>query len=78
MAGKKTSVYLDEQLKAAVEASGASLPDLIRRGLAAGQPEPLEDRLGRTITAAVADLEDTLTRAVSDAIRNAIADQRYT
>ena len=47
MAGRKTSVYLSEQLAAQVEESGLTLAEIIRRGLAAGEPEPLEDTLRR-------------------------------
>lgn len=36
-AGRKTSVYLSDDLNRAVEASGRSLPDLIRAGLEAGE-----------------------------------------
>jgi hypothetical protein len=57
MAGRKTSVYLSEQLAAEVEQSGVPLAELVRRGLAAGEPEPIED---------------TLRRIVRDEIRNAI------
>jgi hypothetical protein len=35
--GQRTSVYLDEDLQAAVKASGVPLAELIRRGLGAGQ-----------------------------------------
>jgi len=37
MAGKKTSVYLPEDLAAAISASGQTIPDLIRAGLIAGE-----------------------------------------
>jgi Arc/MetJ-type ribon-helix-helix transcriptional regulator len=37
MPGKKTSVYLPDELDRAVRASGRSLPDLIRAGLEAGE-----------------------------------------
>jgi hypothetical protein len=38
MPGKRTSVYLSEELDAAVKASGVPIADLIRRGLEAGTP----------------------------------------
>lgn len=49
MAGRKTSVYLSEELSAQVEASGVPLAELIRRGLAADEPEPLEDTIRRIL-----------------------------
>lgn len=49
MAGRKTSVYLSEELSAQVEASGVPLAELIRRGLAANEPEPLEDTIRRIL-----------------------------
>ena len=39
MAGERTSVYLSTDLAAAVKASGQTLAELIRRGLAAGAAE---------------------------------------
>lgn len=49
MAGRKTSVYLSEELSAQVEASAVPLAELIRRGLAAGEPEPIEATLARVV-----------------------------
>lgn len=45
----KTSVYLTEDLAAAAKAAGVSLSELIRRGLAAGEPEPLEALIRRVV-----------------------------
>lgn len=36
---KKTSIYLPDDLAAAIAASGRTIPDLIRAGLAAGERE---------------------------------------
>jgi hypothetical protein len=49
--GKKTSVYLSDELAERVRASGASPAELIRRGLDAAGPEPLEVMLRRVLTA---------------------------
>lgn len=51
--GRKTSVYLTDEVEKRVEESGVSLPELIRRGLAAGVPEPLELRLPGLIRSAL-------------------------
>jgi hypothetical protein len=49
--GRKTSVYLPDDLAERVRASGVPMAVLIRRGLDAGEPEPLEDRLAAVIRA---------------------------
>jgi hypothetical protein len=49
--GKKTSVYLSDELAERVRASGVSPAELIRRGLDASEPEPLEVMLRRVLTA---------------------------
>jgi hypothetical protein len=49
VAGRKTSVYLTEELAERVRESGLSLPDLIRRGLDAGGPTPLEEMIRRAV-----------------------------
>ena len=36
--GQRTSVYFDEDLSAAVKASGVPFAELVRRGLAASTP----------------------------------------
>ena len=42
MPGERTSVYLAEDLAAAVKASGTSLAELVRRGLGADEAQPTE------------------------------------
>ena len=49
MAGRKTSVYLSEELSAQVEASGMPLAEILRRGLTADEPESLEDMIRRVV-----------------------------
>jgi hypothetical protein len=39
MAGRRTSIYLREELEAAVKASGLPIAELIRRGLGTAAPE---------------------------------------
>lgn len=46
--GKKTSVYLSDDLDEAVRASGRSIPDLIRLGLEAGE-RARSDRLAGAV-----------------------------
>lgn len=49
MAGHKTSIYLTDELAGRVRASGLQLPELIRRGLEAGAPAPLEEVIRRVV-----------------------------
>jgi hypothetical protein len=42
--GKRTSVYLTDELAAAVKASGVPLAELVRRGLAATPMLPFDDQ----------------------------------
>jgi hypothetical protein len=45
---RKTSIYLPDDLAEAIRASGKSIPDLIRLGLAAGERER-SDRLADAV-----------------------------
>src|SRR5690348_11660142 len=47
--GKKTSVYLTDEVEARVEASGKTPAELIRRGLDAGDAEGLEAIVERAV-----------------------------
>ena len=47
--GKRTSVYLSDELAERVKASGLAPAELMRRGLDAGEPEPLEALLTRVV-----------------------------
>lgn len=58
--GKKTSVYLPDNLDAAVRASGKSIPDLIRLGLEAGE-RARADRLADSVERLTAALENGYT-----------------
>ena len=49
--GKKTSVWLTDDLAEAVKTSGVPIAELIRRGLGADSPDPLEDRLAAVVRA---------------------------
>jgi hypothetical protein len=53
--GRKTSVYLSDELAERVRASGVSPAELIRRGLDAGEPEPLEVMLRRVLASVLGD-----------------------
>ena len=50
---RKTSVYLTDEVEERVKASGLGLPELIRRGLAGGEPEALESVVVRSVRAAL-------------------------
>jgi hypothetical protein len=45
MPGIKTSVWLGEEQHAQWKASGLSLTEIVKRGLAAGDPESLDEKL---------------------------------
>lgn len=47
--GKKTSVYLSNDLAGRVEASGLPISELVRRGLEAGEPPSAEVALSRLL-----------------------------
>jgi hypothetical protein len=49
--GRKTSVWLDDDLAERVRESGVPMAELIRRGLGAAAPDPLEVRLAAVIRA---------------------------
>jgi len=57
--GKKTSVYLSDELDAAYRASGKSIPDLIRAGLEAGE-RSRGDRLADAVERLLARLDEGL------------------
>ena len=57
--GKKTSVYLSDELDRAVQASGRNLPDLIRAGLEAGERER-GDRLADAVERLLVKLDRVL------------------
>jgi hypothetical protein len=60
MPGKKTSVYLPDELDRAVQASGKNLPDLIRAGLEAGERER-GDRLADVVERLLVKLDSGYT-----------------
>jgi hypothetical protein len=66
--GRKTSVYLSDELDERVKASGVTPAELIRRGLDAGEPEPLEAMLARVVRS-VLDERDTLSQRSAQAGR---------
>jgi hypothetical protein len=45
----KTSVYLTQQMAGDLNASGMTLAEVVRRGLAAGEPEELESIVRRVV-----------------------------
>jgi len=47
--GRKTSVYLSDEISGRVKASGLPIAELVRRGLDAGEPPELEATLRRVI-----------------------------
>ena len=58
--GKKTSVYLPDELAEAIRASGKSIPDLIRLGLQAGD-RARGDRLADAVERMLLKLQDGYT-----------------
>jgi hypothetical protein len=49
MSGTKTSVWLPGDIAARWKASGLPLAEIVRRGLDAGEPEPLDDKIRRIL-----------------------------
>ena len=45
----KTSVWLDDETGAQWKATGLPLAELVKRGLKAGEPEPLDTKIRRII-----------------------------
>jgi hypothetical protein len=62
--GKKTSVYLPDELDRAYRESGKNLPDLIRAGLEAGE-RSRSDQLADTVER-LADVVERLLRKLDD------------
>jgi hypothetical protein len=69
----KTSIWLPDDLVEPWRDSGDSLADLVRRGLTAGKPEPLDEKIRRIVREEVGHLpgDDAVRRIVRDAIRDA-------
>lgn len=72
--GKRTSVYLSDDLDAAVKASGESLAELVRRGLSAWTPEEAAARLAAAAAAEAVreDQRQDLREIVREEIRSAL------
>jgi hypothetical protein len=45
----KTSIWLPDEVAEQWRASGVSLAELVKRGLAAGEPEPLDGKIRRIL-----------------------------
>jgi hypothetical protein len=56
----KTSVWLDDETAAEWKASGLALAELVKRGLKADEPEPLDDKIGRLLDERLAPIIDRL------------------
>ena len=63
--GKKTSIYLPDELDRAIRASGKSIPDLIRLGLEAGE-RARGDRLADGVEKMLRVLQDGYTLVPRD------------
>ncbi len=68
----KTSVYLPDELAAAVKASGVPMAELIRRGLAAESPCVAAGRTGarEAAEALLGEQRETIREAVRAALRD--------
>ena len=51
----KTSVWLDDETGAEWKASNLPLAELVKRGLKAAAPEPLDEKIERIVRAALRD-----------------------
>ena len=51
----KTSVWLDDETGAEWKASNLPLAELVKRGLKAAEPEPLDEKIERIVRAALRD-----------------------
>jgi hypothetical protein len=60
MPGTKTSVWLGEEQYAQWKASGDSLTEIVKRGLAAGDPESLDEKIGRLLDEKLAPVLERL------------------
>jgi hypothetical protein len=54
----KTSIWLPDDLVEPWRDSGDSLADLVRRGLTAGKPEPLDEKIRRIVREELAAVPD--------------------
>jgi hypothetical protein len=70
--GKRTSVYLTDELAAAFTASGLSLTELVRRGLGAADPD--EALVRAAATSAAEAVRDDVDAIVGDAVKRALRD----
>jgi hypothetical protein len=69
----KTSVWLPDDVKAAARDSGVPLGELVRRGLAAGDPDEALARAAalQAVTAVLGDLAAIVRTEVRSALRDA-------
>lgn len=70
--GKRTSVYLTDDLEAAWKASGAGLAELVRRGLDADAPD--ERALREVARLAAQAVRDDVESIVGEAVKRALRD----
>ena len=56
----KTSVWLDDETGAEWKASNLPLAELVKRGLKAAAPEPLDERIGRLLDERLAPVLERL------------------
>ena len=69
----KTSVWLDDETGAEWKARGLPLAELVKRGLRAGEPEPLDDKISRLLADRLAEAGQPATSAeVREIIREEI------
>lgn len=72
----KTSIWLPDDIAEQWKASGDSLAELVRRGLAAGKPEPLDVKIDRIVDARLTPLTERLDRLPgADDVKRIIRDE---
>lgn len=69
--GTKTSIWLPDDLAKRWKASEASLAELVRRGLDAGDPEPEDDKIARLLDERLAPILERLDALTEGLVTNA-------
>jgi hypothetical protein len=72
----KTSVWLDDETGAEWKASGLPLAELVKRGLKAAAPEPLDEKIARLLGERIAAVLERLNaKPDTDEVRRIVRDE---
>lgn len=72
----KTSVWLDDETGAEWKASNLPLAELVKRGLRADAPEPLDEKVGRLLAERLAPVLERLDgKPDTDEVRRIVRDE---